>query len=305
MGNAGVRISFYDVDPHTLAPDLASLARVIAAGARVVVVAPLYGVPVDTSELEAVVSRHGGIIVEDAAQGHGASLSGRRLGALARISVISFARGKGWTGGNGGALLLRGSDAFGAELPDAGLGSEALTQIGLLAQWSLGRAATYSLALMIPGLRLGETVYHTPQPLRSLSRVSAASLLTNHPAATKEAAARRSNAARLRELIENASGAELIRIPANGMAGYLRFPLLVPNRSRGFAGRADASSLGIAPSYPMILPSLPAVAGRVSGPETRWPGAEVLANSLVTVPTHSGLEERDFIALARLFRSGV
>ena len=301
MGNKGARISFYDVDPSTLAPDRASLARVLEAGARVVVVAPLYGVPLDVGEIEAVVKRYGGVVVEDAAQGHGAAWCGQPLGAVAAISLLSFGRGKGWTGGNGGAVLTRGTEAPGPELSEAGLRSEATTSVGLIAQWSLARAATYSLALMIPGLGLGETVYHSPQRVRSLSRVSAANLLASHEAAKREGAVRRANARRINEILDSASDVELIRVPASGVAGYLRFPLLMPHRNR-FVNRSDVGSLGVAASYPITLNALPAVAGKTTGPETAWPGAEKLANRLLTLPTHSRLEERDFLALEKLFR---
>ena len=42
---------------------------------------------------------------EDAAQEAGATLHGRRLGSFGDLSVLSFGRGKGVTGGGGGALL--------------------------------------------------------------------------------------------------------------------------------------------------------------------------------------------------------
>ncbi|MET0399208.1 MAG: DegT/DnrJ/EryC1/StrS family aminotransferase, partial [Longimicrobiaceae bacterium] len=108
---AGVRVALYDVDPGTLAPDPESLERVLAAGARTVVAGPLYGVPLEWDTLRGAAGRHGALLVEDAAQGHGASWHGRPLGSLGDLSVLSFGRGKGWTGGRGGALLARGGGA--------------------------------------------------------------------------------------------------------------------------------------------------------------------------------------------------
>src|SRR6184192_4742782 len=49
---AGVGIALYDVDPWTLAPDLDSVTATLAEGARVIVVAPLFGVPVDWDAIE-------------------------------------------------------------------------------------------------------------------------------------------------------------------------------------------------------------------------------------------------------------
>jgi perosamine synthetase len=105
---AGARIALYDLSPATLAPDPDSLRTVLKDGARVVVVSPLYGVPIDWDALEQVVAPFGAVAIEDAAQGHGATWRQRPLGSLGKISVLSFGRGKGWTGLKGGALLLRG-----------------------------------------------------------------------------------------------------------------------------------------------------------------------------------------------------
>src|SRR3989442_356539 len=104
---ASARLRFYDVEPSTLAPDLESLERVLERGTRVVVVTPLYGLPVDWDTIDALAVRHGAIVIEDAAQGHHARWRGRPLGSLGSLSVLSFGRGKGLTGGAGGAPLLR------------------------------------------------------------------------------------------------------------------------------------------------------------------------------------------------------
>src|SRR6266550_976971 len=104
---ADVRVSFYDLDPDTLGPDLSSLERVFRSGAGTAVIAPLYGLPIDWVPLAALAREYGAILIEDAAQGHGARWDGRPLGTLGDISTLSFGRGKGWTGGNGGALLTR------------------------------------------------------------------------------------------------------------------------------------------------------------------------------------------------------
>ena len=51
---ADVPVSLYDIDPDTLSPDPDSLSRAFSQGARVAVIAPLYGVPVDWESLEAM-----------------------------------------------------------------------------------------------------------------------------------------------------------------------------------------------------------------------------------------------------------
>ena len=108
---AGGPVILYDLDPLSLSPDLESLDRALAAGARIVVVAPLYGVPVDWDAIEDLASTYGATLIEDAAQGHGATHRRRPLGSLGEISTLSFGRGKGWTGGSGGAVLFAAGES--------------------------------------------------------------------------------------------------------------------------------------------------------------------------------------------------
>ena len=161
---AGGPVILYDLDPPSLSPDLESLDRALAAGARIVVVAPLYGVPVDWDAVEDLASTYGAMLIEDAAQGHGATHRRRPLGSLGEISTLSFGRGKGWTGGSGGAVLFRRGRraARTVGLSGSGAGSSLKTAMVLAAQWALGRPSVYGLPRRLP-LELGETVYHEPR----------------------------------------------------------------------------------------------------------------------------------------------
>ncbi|MGH7607775.1 MAG: DegT/DnrJ/EryC1/StrS family aminotransferase, partial [Gemmatimonadales bacterium] len=103
---ARARIHCYDLDPNTLGPDFASLRRVLDRGVRVAVFTPLYGYPIDWDGVTQLLAGYGAVAIEDAAQGDHAGWRGRPLGSLGPISVLSFGRGKGWTGGGGGALLV-------------------------------------------------------------------------------------------------------------------------------------------------------------------------------------------------------
>ena len=67
-----------------------------------VVVAYLYGIPFDTAPVRAAAGAVGAWLIEDAAQGAGASFRGRALGAFGDLSMLSFGRGKGVTAGRGG-----------------------------------------------------------------------------------------------------------------------------------------------------------------------------------------------------------
>lgn len=302
---AGTAVALYDVNPHTLAPDLATLERVLRTGARIVVVSPLYGIPVDWDAIEACAERHEAIVIEDAAQGYGSEWNGRALGSLGRLSVLSFGRGKGWTGGGGGALLVRQDmgEALGPLSKVTPPESQSFTGfLGAAAQWTFGRPSLYGIPASLPWLHLGETRYRDPEPMRGTSRAAAGVIERSFAIAAREVPLRRANA---RALIAQIAGVAVqcatravraVRPPANSTPGYLRLPILVRGGAAGLPDAQRAAQLGIMGGYPSTLGSLNAIRRRLDVRACRhWPGAEELARDLVTVPTHSlvTMQERE------------
>jgi perosamine synthetase len=303
---AEARITLYDIDPSTLAPDFDSLARALAEGARVVVVVPLFGIPIEWQTLHELTAACGAVVIEDAAQGHGAFWHEHPLGGLGVISTLSFGRGKGWTGGKGGALLVRARSGERLSLSrwEGFLPGEAstLAEFGVLlratAHWALGHPSRYRLPASIPWLGLGETRYHDPQLPTGMTRAAAGLLEHTQALAAREALARRVNAQCLLERVPSGSHLRLVCPPAKSAPGYLRLPV---RASRGLAGFGDASramQLGVMRSYPSTLAALPQVRARLGRATGSWPGAEELVRELITLPTHSLVTDGDREALA-------
>lgn len=288
---ADVQVLFYDLDPATLAPDLDSLRRGLEAGARIAVVNPLYGLPLPWDEIRALVDGVGGILVEDAAQGAHGRWRGRWLGSLGDLSVLSFGRGKGWTGAGGGALLARGPLAGGGEwsVEPAGPGWRTLAKAG--AMGILGVPAVYGVPRRLPFLGLGETHYHPPAPPGAMGAVEAALILASEEAAESEAGLRRRNAAELARRLAEVAG---VRIPTpveGGDPGFLRFPVLLPPARHPHP--PVGIRFGIGASYPIPLPRLEPLRSRIVGGPWKVPGAEELSSCLITLPTHSGVSGAD------------
>jgi perosamine synthetase len=300
---AGAAVALYDVDPRTLAPDLATLERVMAAGAQIVVVSPLYGIPVDWDAIEECAARHDAVVIEDAAQGYGSEWKGHVLGALGRISVLSFGRGKGWTGGGGGALLVRRgmSEALGSLRAFAPPEATAFTGFfGAAAQWTFGRPSLYAIPASMPWLHLGETRYREPEPLRGTSRAAAGVIERSFAIAAREVPLRQANARALIGQIAGvagkcaANGVRAVRPPAESVPGYLRLPILVRGGAAGLPDPRKAARFGISAGYPATLGSLDAIRHRLDLRACRhWPGAEELVRDLVTIPTHSLVTMRE------------
>ena len=307
---ASVPVALYDLDAETLEPDWASVREAGRGGAAALVVAPLYGMIVDWDAARSAANELGALLVEDAAQAHGSTWRGRPVGSAGDLSVLSFGRGKGWTGSGGGALLARGRAA--ALLRDvepdeaAGAGGGASRIVAAAAQWLLARPALYALPAGIPALKLGETIYHEPTAPQGMTGFSAALAVATDEASLAEAHLRRAHAGAFHERISTSAPERLcgrMRHPA-GEAGALRFPVRVTG---GWQQTRDteAARLGAGPPYPSTLAALPALR-TVLRNRGSFPVAEMLVRELITLPTHASVSaaERTRLVESILRRSG-
>jgi hypothetical protein len=296
---AGVGVRLYDLEPETLQPERASLARLVDEVDAVVLVS-FFGIPVDAGFWADRSPETRPALIHDAAQAHGAAFGPGSVDRLADATVLSFGRGKGWTGLSGGALLPRSDRARtavearlgGFELVAKGPGAFAMGVRGA-AQWLLGRPAIYGLPARVPALGLGETRYHSPSPVAGLESSSAAVLLAARAAADREARFRRERARALLAALEGARHLRAIEAPA-ASSGFLRLPVL----DLGGVDRRRARALGVMPSYPIPLTDLGPLKPLLRSADPT-PGSARLARSLLTLPTHSRASAGDRARLER------
>jgi hypothetical protein len=292
---AGVRVRLYDLDPRTLGPDLGALERALERGVNAVVVAHLYGFPADVPAVCALARRFGVPVIEDAAQGAGGSLHGVRLGALGDLSVLSFGRGKGTTGGRGGAIMARDA-RLAAALDDAAqaMGEPAAGWASLgatAAQWALGRPSLYAIPASIPALRLGEMVYHPAHEPAPLPRSAAGLLRSALALDAAELSHRRANARALGRLVATRDDLLPVRELSGADPGFLRLPVL------DLGSRNEAPALGVMRGYPRTLLEQQELRPSLAADEPATPGAQWLRERLFTLPTHGLLAPTDLEAV--------
>jgi len=296
---AQLRVRLYDVDPVSLSADLDSVSRVLAAGADAIVASHLYGYPSDVPGIAALATAHGTAVIEDAAQGAWGSLHGTRLGAFGPLSVLSFVRGKGMTGAGGGALLAMGDEHL--ESLDSARRALAAPRSGMRtltmakAQWLLGRPSLYALPSAIPGLHLGETIYHPAHEPREITGVSASLVRGALVRADADLGVRTAHARLLEKEAEGAKGVLGIRPITGATPGYLRLPVRLTS-ARGAA--RSRPELGVVRGYPKTLDELPELSKWLTG-EGSLTGARELARNLITLPTHSLLTQNDLRAMRK------
>ncbi|MCX7018004.1 MAG: DegT/DnrJ/EryC1/StrS family aminotransferase [Candidatus Sumerlaeota bacterium] len=91
---AGATPVFTDINPktYTIDPNLAEKA--VTPRTKAIVPVHLYGQCADMDALMALAKRHNLVLVEDAAQAHGATFHGRKAGTMGHAAAFSFYPGK-------------------------------------------------------------------------------------------------------------------------------------------------------------------------------------------------------------------
>jgi len=106
-------VAFVDVDPGTLTIDPRRVEEAIIPGkTRAIMAVHLFGHPADMSALRDIAGRHSLVLIEDAAQAHGAIHELGRVGSIGHASGFSFQSSKNLTSGEGGALTTNDPEIF-------------------------------------------------------------------------------------------------------------------------------------------------------------------------------------------------
>jgi perosamine synthetase len=97
---------FADIDPVTFCLDAAAAEKVVTERTVGIMPVHLYGHPADMGGLGDVAERHGLRLFEDAAQAHGATVSGRPVGTFGTFAMFSLYPTKNMTSGEGGMVSV-------------------------------------------------------------------------------------------------------------------------------------------------------------------------------------------------------
>lgn len=285
---ARVPVVFYDVDAATLAPSAAALAALHAHRPAACILVHAFGFPVDVEAARRALP-NGTFVVEDCAQAWGATFRERPVGAASDAAVFSFGRGKGLTGGRGGALAWRvGAPPLPAWSPaEAARGwRDVATCAAVL---TLADPRLYAIPAGIPSLGLGETRYKPPRPGEPMSDAAAATVLASFDAADRDAAQRRAVAAAWKDRLPQLEGWRTPVPIADAAPSWLRFPVLAPDAAGRDRAVLEGRDEGVAAGYPMPLGALAATLGLSWMAAGSLLGGEALAARLVSWPTHQAV----------------
>ena len=108
---AGARPILVDIDPRSFTLDPATIEAAVTPRTKAILPVHLYGQPADMDPILEVAQRNNLVVIEDAAQAHGAKYKGRPVGSLADIACFSFYPTKNLGAyGEGGAVTTSNAE---------------------------------------------------------------------------------------------------------------------------------------------------------------------------------------------------
>jgi dTDP-4-amino-4,6-dideoxygalactose transaminase len=102
---AGAKPVLVDIEPRSYTIDPGKIEPAITSRTKAILPVHLYGQPANMDPIMDIARRNRLVVIEDAAQAHGAKYKGRRVGSIGEIACFSFYPGKNLGAyGEGGAV---------------------------------------------------------------------------------------------------------------------------------------------------------------------------------------------------------
>ena len=264
---AGATPVFVDVDPRSLTIDTSKIEAAITPRTKAIVPVHLYGQCADMRPLLEIARSHGLIVIEDAAQAHGAEYDNRRAGSLGDLACFSFYPGKNLGAYGEGGAITTNDDGY----------DKALRVLR-----DHGQTAKYHHEVIGYNYRL--------------EGIQGAVLRVKLRHLEEWNDARRRLAALYRELLADA-GVGLVEEMSYGKPVYHVFPILTDLRD-ALAGHLKTSAIATGIHYPIPVHLQPAFAdlGYKAGD---LPITERAARQTLSVPMYPELSKEDVSLVAQ------
>jgi dTDP-4-amino-4,6-dideoxygalactose transaminase len=305
--HARLSVVLCDVAPLSFDLDMEHLQKVADTNVLCVLATHLLGIGVDVPRIVQLCRQRGIFVVEDVAQAFGGDHGGTPFGAMGDVSFLSFGRGKNITCGSGG-VILSNDDRIGeavareyASLPEESLFGMLKNWLNVAATQLLIHPSLYWLPAGLPFLRLGETKFYRDFPVTRMDPVRAGLLRRWKQRLVRSTANRMSNAGQhLRSL--DLDTVRTIQPSVGAHSVYLRLPVLMRSRQEKEAvcRMSTDQGLGLSSMYPSSLQQIVELRDVLLSQQV--PHAMMIADRLVTLPTHELLSENDRARICQVIK---
>lgn len=108
----GAKVVIVDIDEETLCISPQAIENAITPKTKAIIPVHLYGHPANMDEINKIAQKYNLVVVEDAAEAHGAEVNGQKVGGLSKAGVFSFYGNKIITSGEGGMITTNDEDLY-------------------------------------------------------------------------------------------------------------------------------------------------------------------------------------------------
>lgn len=108
----GAKPVFIDIDPRTWNINTDLIERKITKKTKALMPVHLYGHPCEMDKIKFLAKKYNLLIIEDAAEAHGATYKNKKIGSIGDITIFSFFANKNITSGEGGMLVTNNKKIF-------------------------------------------------------------------------------------------------------------------------------------------------------------------------------------------------
>ncbi|MFE1744073.1 DegT/DnrJ/EryC1/StrS family aminotransferase [Coleofasciculus sp. H7-2] len=107
----GAKVVSVDIEEDSLCIDPVQIEKAITENTKAIIPVHLYGHPANTIEINRLAKKYNLLVLEDAAEAHGAEIEGQKTGSLADCGIFSFYGNKIVSCGEGG-MITTNDEAF-------------------------------------------------------------------------------------------------------------------------------------------------------------------------------------------------
>jgi len=103
---------FVDVERETYNIDPELVEKAVTKKTRAIMPVHIFGMPCDMKRIMEIAETHNLMVIEDAAQAHGAALGGKKIGSFGHTAAFSFYATKNMMTGEGGIILTNDEEIY-------------------------------------------------------------------------------------------------------------------------------------------------------------------------------------------------
>ena len=302
---AGLEIVPCDIRPDTLDYDYSELMKLVDDDTLCILSTHLFGIPSDVAKIRDLCGGKGIPVVEDAAQAMGAAYKNSKLGTFGDVAFFSLGRGKNITCGSGGIIITSAENIAGSirecfsqtkRVPIAEYMKDIMEVLFLMI---FLHPSLYWFPNSLTFLKIGETRFYWTFPVRGLTGFKAG-LLYNWR--SKLETFNKSRSAIADYYIRSLGLKDRMPIYADAFA-YLRFPMYLNGNHSKDELCESGNSLGISPMYPSPINEIREIKKYFGN--SKYACAEMIADTLVALPTHVLLNKKDKWTISEAVRGAV